>query len=61
MIHIQSGFLIDQYCRLVLITVEGAQNATDVEPFTERTMVAGVLMLLTAYKLFSYYNGTNRT
>jgi hypothetical protein len=60
-IYVIAVFAIDLYSRLCFLAVEGAQSYTHTSQFTERTMVAGVLLLLTVYKLLSYRDQFNRT
>jgi hypothetical protein len=56
------NFVINQCFRAAFLSVEGASELQSCHrhPVTQLTM-AGVLMLLTAYKLFSYRNEMNQT
>ena len=60
-INVHVNFVIDHYFRLSFLSVEGAQNPTLIDLFTERAIVVVVLVLLTAYKLLSYRNQLSRT
>jgi len=58
-IQLWVDFVMNRYCRVPALIVEGAWNTPSAR--SPRLKIPGVVMLLTAYKLFTHRHFINRT